>query len=379
MQTAAVSKKSQKLPLMLGLVSIAFLFLLGGPGSFLIPSSAATSQYHNVQIFLQTQGSEGNLYTLIAYESNGTLISSSQSQYPAFSLELPTGTYLFAASVVNKSSTYYWWYSTSEYGYTLQQISSDTVLNLQTSYLSSIPNSSISVQAKFVNGSVMQGASVYASVIGLWYWSPIYSGGGIDMWNQTGSNGVATLRVPDLPLEVTAWNWVRVDLPTSQTTVQKNVGGEMINVTVYWEPMYVGLSGSTVIIPPQNSAVITLHAEQEPNYWMYSPGVMYATNTVAGGYQAGVTNGQTFASMGSAPTAVPSQVSSAQQQFAPGGPTQYTGAPQYLPPTQIPAVIPANSSNSMNDEVLVAAVVIAVVLAGGSFLAMFLRRGKKEP
>ncbi|MGI0084881.1 MAG: hypothetical protein ACREBQ_07350 [Nitrososphaerales archaeon] len=56
---------------------------------------------------MQTQSQDGNMYTLTAYESNGTLISSSQSQYPAFSLELPSGTYLFAASVVNKSSGYW--------------------------------------------------------------------------------------------------------------------------------------------------------------------------------------------------------------------------------------------------------------------------------
>src|SRR5487761_582049 len=120
-----------------GLLSLGILFLLSGGLASLPVSAASSLQYHNVQVFLQTQSQDGNMYTLTTYQSNGTLISSTQSQYPAFSLELPSGTYLFAASVVNKSMYYY--YSASEYGYQLQQISSDTTINLQTQTLASIP------------------------------------------------------------------------------------------------------------------------------------------------------------------------------------------------------------------------------------------------
>ncbi len=121
-------------------------------------SASASTQYNNVQVFIQTQSNnELGPYTLVAYNSSGSLISSSQSNYPAFSLELPSGTYLFAVTAVNQSSTeYYWWsYSTEEYGYQLVQISSSTTLNLKTTPLQDIGTSKIAIQAKYVNGSLV--------------------------------------------------------------------------------------------------------------------------------------------------------------------------------------------------------------------------------
>ena len=356
-----------------GLLSLGILFLLSGGLASLPVSAASSLQYHNVQVFLQTQSQDGNMYTLTTYQSNGTLISSTQSQYPAFSLELPTGTYLFAASVANKSSSYWWSYSTSEYGYQRQQISSDTTINIQTQALQNIPTSKITIETNFVNGTAMSGASVYASVIGMWYWSSMYNDRALILSNQT-SNGVVTLTVPDLPVEVTAWNWIQVNLPSNETTVQKSIGGQVINVTVYWQPMYVGLSGSAVIIPPENSAQITMYANQEQNYWMYAPGTMYASPAMA-------TNGYPgMATMSSAPSALPAQVAGAQQQFSSGGPTQYTNAPpQYLPPNQIPSVVPVDSNSTpMTNELLIAAVIIAVGLACASLVAMMLGRGKRH-
>ncbi len=147
------------------LVSLAILFLPSGGFASLPVNATSSVQYHNVQVFLQTQSQDGNMYTLTTYESNGTLISSTQNQYPAFSLELPSGTYLFAASVVNKSSSYWWYYSTSEYGYQTEQISSDTTVNIQTQELQNIPTSKITIETNFVNVRAMSGASVYASVI----------------------------------------------------------------------------------------------------------------------------------------------------------------------------------------------------------------------
>lgn len=357
----------------LALASLGILFLLSGGLTSLPVSAASSLQYHNVQIFLQTQSQDGNMYTLTTYQSNGTLISSTQSQYPAFSLELPSGTYLFAASVVNKSSSYWWYYSTSEYGYQTQQISSDTTINIQTQELQNIPTSKLTIETNFVNGTAMSGASVYASIIGMWYWSSMYNDRTLVLSNQT-SNGVATLTVPALPVEVTAWNWIQVNLPSNETTVQKSIGGQVINVTVYWQPMYVGLSGSAVIIQPENSAQITMYANQEQNYWMYAPGTMYASPAMA-------TNGYPgMATMTNAPSALPSQVASAKQQFSSGGPTQYTNAPpQYLPPNQIPSVVPVDSNSTpMTNELLIAAVIIAVGLACASFVAMMLGRGKRH-
>ncbi|MGI0084882.1 MAG: hypothetical protein ACREBQ_07355 [Nitrososphaerales archaeon] len=255
----------------------------------------------------------------------------------------------------------------------MAQISSDVTINLQTRSLANIPTSKVTVEAQFVNGTAMSGASVYASVIGMSYWSKIYGDQGLALWNQTSSNGVATLTVPSLPVEVTAWNWIQVNLPSNETTVQKNIGGQEINVTVYWQPMYVGLSGSAVIIPPQNSAQITLNANQEPNYWMYAQGTSYEANpsTGPGGYPV--------KSVANSPSPVPAQVSSAQQQFSPGGPTQYSNAPpQYLPPNQIPNLVPVTQPTPGTNDLLIAAIVAAVGLACASFVVMVLGRGRRH-
>jgi preprotein translocase subunit SecF len=56
-----------------------------------------------------------------------------------------------------------------------------------------------------------------------------------------------------------------VNIPKSVTTVTTTVGGQPVNVTVYWQPNYVELTGSALIIPPSTSAHMTLQVEQQ-NY-----------------------------------------------------------------------------------------------------------------
>jgi hypothetical protein len=73
------------------------------------------------------------------------------------------------------------------------------------------------------------------------------------------------------------------------------VAGEEVNVTVYWQPMYVGLAGSALVVPPDDNASITLHAQQ-PNYWATPFGVIILP--VAGGVATAASG------LGSIPVAV---------------------------------------------------------------------------
>jgi hypothetical protein len=100
------------------------------------------------------------------------------------------------------------------------------------------------------------------------------------MWNTTQSDGTATLVAPLAPVQVDAWNWIPVDLPNNETTVTVTVGGEPVNVTLYWEPTYVGLAASTLVVPPENTATMVLQIQQ-PSYWVMPYGVE-ATPGIAG-------------------------------------------------------------------------------------------------
>src|SRR5487761_640758 len=193
------------------LIGMFCFILVTAAASFGMVRSSSSGQFNNVQVFIQTQLSVDSLFTLNAYNSSGSLISSTQSNYPAFSLELPSGNYLLTVTAVNQSSSttsYYWnYYSTQEYGFQLLQISSSTTINLKTVPLQYIGNSKISIQAKYVNGTGVSGAEVDASIVGLMYWWPFatpYASSSISLWNETDSSGTATLSVPSVPVIVSS-------------------------------------------------------------------------------------------------------------------------------------------------------------------------------
>jgi hypothetical protein len=381
------TKKGQFSLRRLALTSLfSFILVIGiAPLGRLNPSAAAI-QYNNVQVFIQTQGSELSPYTLTAYNSTGSLISSSQSNYPAFSLELPSGTYLLTVTAVNQSSSkYYWSYSTEEYGYQLVQISSSTTLNMKTIPLQDIGNSKITIQAKYVNGTLVSGAEVDASIVGLMYWWPFptpYASSSITLWNQTDSSGTATLTVPSVPVIVTAWKSVYVNLPTNETTVVRNIGGENVNVTVFWEPMYVGLSGQTLIIPPSTSGEITLHVEQMPYYWYGGVVPLMGTATVQGA--PGVYSTATVAnSQGMIPASAYNQQQQMQASGNSGIPP--TGSSQgstagSLQPTQIPQILQVSQPSpalTPTDLVIAVSAIGALIIAAASFVFVILR-GRKH-
>jgi hypothetical protein len=274
----------------IAVASILAALSIAAASGLIISGVHAAQALNNVQIFVQPQNSSDDYFILSVYNSSGQLVVQSNSQFPAFGAELPSDTYLF--TVVAEQPGYYpppvplgmktgagqvgapvasqipvpiYYTGAVEYGYVVEHITGDATIQLQTQNVSTISTTDVNVQVNYKNGTGASGAEVYASVVGGWYWWGD-STKNLKMWAQTDDSGKAVLTVPSLPVEITAWAWVPVDLPKNTTTVQVTVGGEPVNVTVYWEPTYVGLAGSALVIPPQSSVTITLHIQQ-PNYW----------------------------------------------------------------------------------------------------------------
>ena len=341
-------------------------------GLILLSSSslafANTASYNNVQIFIQTASNLPDHFTVSAYNMSGYMVASTQSQYPAAAFELPAGEYIFTATA--ESQDYYvYGYSTPvvsdltavpesgiakgepmpyyktpvvEYGYSVRQVLGSESFTISTQNVTSFPTTKLTIKVTYANGTAASGASVSASVIGsMYYWG--YESD-LVTWNSTDADGIATLIAPQAPVQIDVWSWVPVDLPREQTTVQVDVGGENVNVTVYWEPMYVGLAGSTLIIPPQTSASVTLHVQQS-DYWV----MPYAVRETA--------TREDMTTVPPGPDSIPAPVYTLQQ----GNPK----LEDYLPPE-----VTDTTSGSIGSEntVLVALTVAALVTAAVSLL-----------
>jgi hypothetical protein len=318
---------------------------------------AAGVTFNNVQIFVNTAANLPYSYTFTAYNLTGSLVGTYQGAFPAAGFELPTGDYLFTVSAIyqsytpclqcaypvgvstgvsgapassgttttatsNKSSLPIAYYQpASEYGYAVAHVDSAQTLNIDTQNVTQFPTTQLTVSVAYVNGTAASGVSVSASVVGQWYYWWGQDAGTI-MYAQTGSDGVANLVVPKAPVVVTAWSWIPVNLPKNETTQVTNVGGEQVNVTVYWQPAYVGLSASALVTPPTDRVNLTLHYQQ-PSYWNLPPGVEYAS---------GKSSGAPSSTTASQPSGVPDQVMQTQTSSLQAGQSQY-----YLP-SQIPGL-----------------------------------------
>ncbi len=287
-------------------------------------ASAAPSPgpLYNLQVSVQTQSPLPDYFVVSAYNSTGALLTTSQSQYPAGSLQLPSGTYLLTAAA-SKESSYYQPYPVSaggaspavccvysqplvEYGYVVAQVSSSTSMTIKTANASGMPTSTVTIHATLPNGTAAKGASVSASVLGNWYWG--YGTRSVSMYNMTDSSGTATLVTPDVPVLVSVWASLPVNLPTNLTTIQRTIAGEKVNVTVYWQPSYVSFGGWSLLTPPQRSSSVVLHYEQ-PQYYVTPYAV--AKDASAGGAFPGVPSTPASSSAYQASTVYPG--------FGPGG------------------------------------------------------------
>jgi len=339
-----LTKKSQTA------ISAILLLALSLGASPLLASASAAPSFNNVQIFVTTSSSLSYSYTFTAYNLTGSLMGTYQSSFPAAGFELPTGDYLFTVSALHETSYPYpcvacatpangagesvppvkngsgssgtaivYYPPASEYGFLQAHVDGPKTLTIATKNVTTYPTSQLAVKVSYVNGTAASGAQISASVVGQWsYWWGQDSK--VNMWSQTGNDGTATLTVPDAPLVVTAWAWLPVSLPPDNKTVVTTVGGEKVNVTVYWEPTYVGLSASALVVPPFGVTNLTLHYQQ-PIYWAVPAG------TVSSG-SAG--QGSSGATMASKPTGVPADVMQTK--------SAQTGQAQVYTPSQIPAI-----------------------------------------
>ena len=297
------------------LASVLTLFLVGlSPIPQLLAASSTSSSpspgetLNAVQLSIKTQNiSIASSYDLVAYNSSGVEVASYTGQYPQVTLEVPSGTYLFAATVTGRQSTVPTpvccvcaqtggvssppagtsaktsssagtaiiypcgnYSQPEEYGYSVTQVSGPASLTIATQVPSSIPTTNVSVSVSFKNGTAVSGAYVDANPVGTYiYWGDYSS---LTMYAQTGDNGVAHLTVPAVPLVLSASYDVQVNLPEGQSTVQVNVGGQTVNVTLYYSPNYIYLTASALLLPPETSVSMVLTAQQQPVLVPYAEG-----------------------------------------------------------------------------------------------------------
>ena len=361
---------------------------------------ASNSSFNNVQIFVTTSSNLNYTYFFTAYNLTGNLVGTSQTPYPAAGFELPTGTYLFTVSAIEQTSygcdvcvqplnsgtasggapsqqvstpivikngtaIPIFRQPASEYGFKVEQVSGPDTISIATQNTTSFPTNQVTVKVSFVNGTAAAGASVSASIVGQWYywWGNDPS---VVISNQTNSDGVATLVLPNAPTVVDAWDWVPVNLPANQTAVKVDVGGQTVNVTAYWEPTYIGLAASAIIIPPTNSVSLTLNFQQ-PSFWV----------TPAGAEVQPATPGATSGSAASnATTGVPSGSTQASQQGTSSG---------YYLPTSIPALSVESGTqastpvSSTSLTTLAEGLVVGAALASVAVFAALGMRRKRTP
>ena len=263
-------------------------------------------------------------------------------------------------------------YSDNEYGYVVQQVSGPTTVSVTTQPLANIPTTTVTVHVHYVNGSAAVGTNVYASVLG-GQWYPYAYGvnsasipaGTFSMSGVVGSDGTAKLTVPSVPVDVTAWNWVPVNLPAGPSSVQVNVGGEKVNVTVYWQPSYVGLAGSVLIVPPQISGSIVLHVEQ-PEFWATPAGAQTVNSAATG-------STSTPATVASGPNLVPASLTT-QQSTGQSSVQTVTSTATILEQTQAKTASTTGGSGSPNYDIVLLTVVGALALGIASASLIVVRR-----
>lgn len=365
---------------------LVFMTVGSGLRLFSVNAASEAQTLNNVQIQVQTTNSSLTSYYLTIYNSTGYPVISSSSQYSGFGAMLPNGAYLFIVTATlqypyccpityatgsgfssgatstspasNGSSVVYPVdYLPVEYGYAMKNISSATSFVIQTSSITDVPTSDVVAHVSYANETTVSGAYVQASIIGSYYYVPTSNW---VMWGQTGTDGSFTLKIPNLPVEVYAYSSVYVNVPKNVTIYTTTIGGEKVNVTLYWQPTYVYFQGFALILPPQTSASITLHAQQ-PNYYV----TPYARGETTPPSQSAHTS-----------TTVTTGVS---QQNLPTGPTNQ---PQIIPPFSSIATTSKSTSavllGSSSEQLLLGIMLAAVSIAAFSVAYALRRRSVTE-
>ena len=341
-------------------------------------SFASASTLNNVVISIQTSSIQADYFVVNAYNMSGYLESSVQTHYSAASFELPNDQYIFTVTANNESNSVYnpvpllstssgsasssslpslpiYVAPAAEYGYLVQQISNSTSITINTQNVSQYPTNSLDVKVLYPNGTAAAGASVSASVIGssyYWGYEP-----NVVTWASTGADGIATLTTPTAPVQINAWLWIPSNETSFPTPAAVDAPGQIVNGAIIAYPIYVGLAGSALVLPPQTSPTINLQAQQ-PNYWV-TPYIGAATAVPSS------------SDLAAGPGSVPSSVYAQQQgspnlQSFPAPSTSSTGGSTPTP----------NIGGDSEILILVTIAAVAVIVVS---LALILRSKRKKP
>ena len=358
---------------------------LSVPVAALVVTTGASPALNSVQVNIQTAKDLPYHYSLTAYNGSGDQVASFNGNYPEAGFGLPSGTYLITASA------YYQQYNVCylcpleaganasaasvssvsggssvaipiryyppayEYGFAVVKVTGPSQITIDTKNDTAFPLVKIPVHVAFFNGTAAVGASVSAYVVGMGYGD----GQNWVSYGQTGQSGNVTLTMPAAPVEVDAYLSVPIQLPKGVGVVPVDVGGQKVNVTVYWQPYQVELSGQALVLPPQSGADITLKVQQFPYPTPVPLPTPYAS---PGAVQSGVTtytvtNNSTDSSQQATASAQPSKIapfSPSSSQFS--SPAQVGGTPAADPFLVLPLALGAG--------VVAAVVLIAAMIMG---------------
>jgi len=357
-------------------VLVALLLGLSIPAFALVVPAGASPALNSVNVSIQTSEALPFQYQLTAYNTSGFQVANFYGSYPEAAFGLPSGTYLITASayyqqnyycnpcplvkVANgtaSSSPIAYIQPYSEYGYAVEKLTGPAQITIATTNSSQASLIRLPVHVQFFNGTAASGAYVSAYVVGGNY---AYSQDWVN-YGQTGRDGNFTLVMPSAPIEVSASLPYPVDLPKNVSTVTVKIGGQDVNVTVYWQPSSVTLSGQALILPPESGADITLQVQQSYAYPVYS-----------GGGAAGSGGVTTVTTTMATATATPQQGSSPQSnQIAPFTPS----SGQVSSPAQQSGPVASGFSAL---EVLIVGLGAAALVGVGALLIAVRRKGTAD-
>ena len=163
------------------LLSILGLAALGAGGLYAMASSSVS--LNNVQISIVTSSALPYNFEVSAYNTTGSLVSYTSTNYPGAAFELPSGSYLFTVTAYHYSNypcsvcaypagygnaatatqggtaiLYPIKYGPSvEYGYSLQQVNGPASFTIDTQNATNIPTTQVTVKVTFANGTAAPG------------------------------------------------------------------------------------------------------------------------------------------------------------------------------------------------------------------------------
>jgi hypothetical protein len=237
--------------------------------------------------YVTVAGNGPQYYFVQIYSLNGTLIASQYSSYNQLAFSLLPNTYIVTAQtyVPYSSRNSYpepWWGEWStQYAYSV--VKAPFNINVAPKNLSEYGCQQLTVNAKFVNGSLVSPSYVYAQPLG--YQSYWYA----DCSSQpvTQPNNVVT--VPNVPVQVVADYYYPVNLSGGALNETVDAGGMPVNITVNYWPESINLQGQALLLPPlPSSATLTLNESLNPMILpLYSGGVATTVAPAVSAYPYG--------------------------------------------------------------------------------------------